>query len=103
MTFIINDIKPLHNAKNNDLTFFESIKYKDQAINTNAFACITTAKLEKLLPKKIDKIIVKNVLLELAKILKKIYPDADVDHPDSSLSSPLKKKYKTDRLIEYFF
>ena len=92
---IINDIKPLHNAKNNDLTFFESIKYKDQAINTNAFACITTAKLEKLLPKKIDKIIVKNVLLELAKILKKIYPDADVDHPDSSLRSPLKKKYKT--------
>ena len=92
---IINDIKPLHSAKNNDLTFFESIKYKDQAINTNAFACITTAKLEKLLPNKIDKIIVKNVLLELAKTLKKIYPDADVDYPDSSLRSPLKKKYKT--------
>ena len=92
---IINDIKPLHIAKNNDLTFFESVKYKDQAIKTNAFACITTEKLEKLLPKKIEKIIVKNVLLELAKILKKIYPDADVDYPDSSLRSPLKKKYKT--------
>ena len=32
--FIINDIKSLQEAKKNDLTFFDSIKYKLFAINT---------------------------------------------------------------------
>ena len=46
------------------------------------------------MPEKTEKIVVKNVLLELAKILKKIYPDADIDHPDLTLRPPSKKKYK---------
>ena len=41
--FIINDIKPLHIAQKNDLTFFDSIKYKDEASNTKGGACITTS------------------------------------------------------------
>ena len=92
--FLINDIKPLEKARNKDLSFFDSIKYKVFAINTKAGACITTKELEKFLPKSIQKIIVKNVLLELAKTLKKIYPDADIDYPDLSLKKPNKTKYK---------
>ena len=37
---------------------------------------------------KTQKIIVENVLYELAKVLKKIYPSADVDYPDLSIKKP---------------
>ena len=92
--FVINDVKPLHKANKNDLTFFDSIKYKSLATNTKASGCITTDKLEKFLPKNIEKIIVKNVLFQLAISLKEIYPFADIDYPDLSLDKPSKKKYK---------
>ena len=91
----INDVKTLKKSKKLDLTFFDSIKYKSQALTTKASYCITTKKLEKFLPKKVKKIIVKNVLFELAKVLKKIYPDADIDYPDFTLKSPTKSRYKS--------
>jgi len=90
----INDVKTLKKSKKFDLTFFDSIKYKSHAYSTKASFCITTKKLEKFLPKKVERIIVKNVLFELAKALKKMYPDADIDYPDLSLKSPTKSKYK---------
>ena len=46
------------------------------------------------MPDKVQKIIVKNVLLELAKALKAIYPLADVDYPDLSLKNPNNKSFK---------
>ena len=90
--FIINSVSSLEKAKKNDLTFFDSIKYKSFATNTQASACITTEKLKFFLPKNIEKIIVKNVLFELANVLSKIYPNADIDYPDLSLRKPTKKK-----------
>tara|TARA_B100000902_G_scaffold345047_1_gene350820 strand:+ start:849 stop:1376 length:528 start_codon:yes stop_codon:yes gene_type:complete len=90
--FIINNITPLDRAVKNDLTFFDTIKYKTLAINTKASACITTNKLEKYLPEKTLKLIVNNVLFELALALKKMYPSADVDYPDFSLRKPSIKK-----------
>ena len=83
-------IRPLLKAGPKDLSFFDSSKYKDDAKKTKALYCITTQELKKFLPEKTEKIVVKNVLLELAKILKKIYPDADIDHPDLTLR-PLAK------------
>ncbi len=91
----IKEIKTLKKSNKFDLTFFDSIKYKSHALNTKASFCITTEKLEKFLPKNVERIIVKNVLFELAKVLKKIYVNADVDLPDLSLKSPIKKKYKS--------
>ena len=32
--FYINSVKPLHLAKKNDITFFDSIKYKHDALST---------------------------------------------------------------------
>ncbi len=90
----ITDIKNLKKSSKNDLTFFDSIKYKDNASSTKALYCITTAKLEKFLPKKTKKIIVNNVLFELTNALKKIYPDSDIDYPDMSLKIYSKYKYK---------
>ena len=34
--FIIEDIKPLHQAKKNEITFFDSLKYKNIALKTNS-------------------------------------------------------------------
>ena len=45
--FIVNDVKPLQIAKKNDLSFFESSKYKLFANTTKCGACITTKELEK--------------------------------------------------------
>tara|TARA_B100001057_G_C22829464_1_gene942797 strand:- start:750 stop:1709 length:960 start_codon:yes stop_codon:yes gene_type:complete len=91
----LNEIKTLDKAKKFDLTFFDSVKYKNNALNTKGSYCITTAKLEKFLPNTIQKIIVKNVLFELAKVLKKIYPESDMDYPDLSLKLGSKFKYKS--------
>ena len=93
--FVVNDVRGLDTAKKNDLTFFDKSKYLIQAYKTNAGACITTEKLVKHLNKKTNIIIVKNVLLELAIVLKKIYSFADIDYPDLSLQKPNLKKYKT--------
>ena len=46
-----NNIKTLISSNANDLTFFDSIKYKLFAEKTKASVCITTLKLEKFLPK----------------------------------------------------
>ena len=83
--FIINNVRPLSKSEKNDLSFFDSLKYKSEAANTSAGACITTKKLSKYLPKTTQVIIVKNVLFELAKILQIIFPTADVDYPDLNL------------------
>ena len=90
---LISNVKTLNHAKKNDLTFFDSINYKPSALKTKASFCLTTKKLEIFLPKHTERIIVSNVLYELANVLKKIYPEADIDYPDMSLKSPLKKKY----------
>ena len=90
-----NEIKTLDKSKKFDLTFFDSSKYKSSALTTQASFCITTSKLSKFLPINTKKIIVKNVLYELAKVLKRIYPNADIDYPDSSLKQASKTKYKS--------
>ena len=70
----VNDIKDLLGSEKNDITFFDSIKYKTDAIRTKAEACITTIKLKKFLPQKVVCIIVNNVLFELATLVKKNLP-----------------------------
>ena len=93
--FIIQDIKPLTSANQNDISFFDSLKYKEDALNTKASVCITTETLSKFLPKSTYPVLVKNVLLELAKTLKKLYPKADIDYPDFTLKKPSARIYKS--------
>ncbi len=83
----ISDIKTLDKATKNDITFFNSLDYKDLANKTKAAACITTNSLQNFLPNDCLKIVVKSVLFTAAKITKKFYPKADLDYPDSSLVS----------------
>ena len=92
--FNIVSIKPLHKAKINDLSFFDSINYKENALKTKASACITNSNLEKYLPSSTEKIIVKHVLFDLAKSIKTLYPDADIDYNDKSLKPANTKNFK---------
>ena len=92
---IIKDIKPLNKSNSKDLTFFDSVKYKTQASKTKASFCITSKKLSNYLPKNVTLIVVENVLFELAKSLKELYHDADIDYPDFTLKTPVKTKFKS--------
>ena len=89
----ISDIKNLEHATSNDLTFLDSVKYVDSAKLTKALFCLTTEKLKIFLPKKCVPILVGNVLFELCKVVRKFYPNADVDTPDLSLKNPKKSSY----------
>ena len=93
--FVVKDIKPLHSAGAGELSFLDTVNYKEIALNTKASVCITNKKLEKFLPTKVKKIIVNNVLLELAKILQILYPFSEVDLPDKSLKTPSIKNFKS--------
>ena len=89
----INDIKTLDEAGKLDLTFFDSLNYKNVAEKTKAGSCITRENLKRNLPKACEAIIVKNVLFELAKVTSKFYLNADLDYPDNSLKKPNKSKF----------
>ena len=90
---VIQDIKTLDKAEKSDLTFFDSLLYKDLAIKTKAGSCITKENLKKYLPKSCYPVCVKSVLFELAKVTSKFYPYADIDYPDITLKKPNKSKY----------
>ena len=72
----INNIMDLFRAKENDITFLNSIKFKEKSLKCKATACITTKKLTKNLPENCIKIIVDNVLLSAAKVSKLFYPES---------------------------
>ena len=91
----LDNIKSLGEATKLDLTFYDSKKYKNLANQTKARYCITTENLSKDLPKSIEKILVKKVLVELARVSKIMYPFSDLDYPDFSLKKPAKSKFKT--------
>ena len=94
----INDVKDLVSAQNNDLTFFHSKKYENIAKETKASYCITTENLKDILPNSCIPIVVKNVLVSIAKITSKIYPNAINDNFDTTVTTINETKFK-DKVI----
>ena len=94
----IFDIKNLDESTSNDITFFNSIKYKEQANKTKASYCITNNKLVKYLPSSCKSIVVENVLLSLAKVTKLFYPYSDVDNFQVDLKKLNKSLIKKNKL-----
>ena len=90
----IHNIIDLFRAKENDITFLNSVKYKEKSLKSKATACITNKDLTKYLPNNCLKIIVDNVLLSAAKVSKLFYPESDFDHLDKTLVSSEKVKDK---------
>jgi UDP-3-O-[3-hydroxymyristoyl] glucosamine N-acyltransferase len=82
---LVADIKDLKTAREEHLTFFHSKKYLIQASKTKASFCITLKNLARYLPKECKPICVKNVLMTLAQITAKFYPDAINDNFDNSV------------------
>ena len=88
------DIKDLHSSQQNDITFFHSKKYVDQAKITKASYCITTEKLKSYLPKKCISIISNKVLLDTALLTKIFYPESVTDDFDNTVEDINKTEFK---------
>ncbi len=82
----INDIKDISSSLEGDITFFNSIKYKNLLNNTKASFCLTTKNFSIFLPKSCKPIIVNNVLIALSKITNLFYPNSINDNFDNSVS-----------------
>ena len=93
--FEVYGIETLDNAKDNEMTFLNSVKYKELSLKTKAAACITSPNLSKFLPKNCVKINVKNILFSVTLVSKMFYPKADVDYPDLNL-------LRSDELIDKY-
>ena len=81
----IKDIKDLYTAKENEITFFHSKKYKEIAKNTKASFCITSNSLKNELPKTCIPLVVDNVLVSVSTLTAKFYPDAISDYYDDTV------------------
>ena len=90
----IYNVSDLVNATNKDLTFFHSKNYSELASKTKASYCITLDNLSHFLPNSCKKIVVKNVLLTMAKITKEFYPKSIVDDFDDSVKDISKTSFK---------
>ena len=92
----VYDVADLVYATNKDLTFFHSKNYSELASKTKASYCVTLDSLSQFLPDSCKKIVVKNVLLTMAKITKEFYPKSIVDDFDETAKdiskTSLKKK-----------
>ena len=80
---IIN-INDLNSAKEGEITFFHSKKYKDIAKKTKASFCLTTELLKKELPKSCIAVVVDNVLVSTSKITSLFYPQSINDDFDET-------------------
>ena len=90
----IYNVSDLQNATRNDLTFFHSKNYSSIASKTKALYCVTLDSLSHFLPRSCKKIIVKNVLLTMAKITKEFYPKSITDDFDDSAKDISKTSFK---------
>ena len=90
----IYNVSDLVSATNKDLTFFHSKNYSSLASKTKAFYCVTLENLSQFLPTSCNKIIVKNVLLTIAKITKELYPNSIVHDFDYTAKDISKTSFK---------
>ena len=90
----ISNITDLSSASSKDITFLNSNKYMSQASVTKAAACITTKNLQHILPNECEKIIVENVLINIAKVTEIFYPDSINDDFDNPVKEISKTKFK---------
>ena len=90
---LIENIKELNSAKQNDLSFFNSLKYVDLLKNTKSKFVITHKKYENIVKKYSNPILVKNVLKAVAQITMLFYPESLDDAVDFKVMKPNQKKY----------
>ncbi len=87
----IKNISELDQAMKNDISFFHSINYLDKLKKSKSNLILTSKRYSQHIPKNKKIIVVKNILLSVAKITSLFYPDALDDIFDKSLE-PVKTK-----------
>ena len=97
-SYKIEDIKDLVSSNKNDITFFHSKKYKNDANQTKASFCLTTDVLKKELPDSCIPLVVENVLVSTSKITSFFYPNSINDYFDETVSFIHDTKFK-DKVI----
>ncbi len=90
----INNIKDLKSAKNNDISFFNSLKYIDVLKHSKSSFIITDQKYEKIVKKYSNPVIVRNILKSVAIVTKLFYPDSIEDAVDLSVKISERNKFK---------
>tara|TARA_B100001057_G_C22805362_1_gene933190 strand:+ start:721 stop:1698 length:978 start_codon:yes stop_codon:yes gene_type:complete len=90
----VNDIKDLSSSKKGDITFFHSKKYSELASSINASFCITNENLQSFLPTSCKVIISDRILLDVAKITKKFYPNSVTDNFDNEVEHIENSQFK---------
>ena len=90
---LLYDIKNLNEATSKDISFFHSIKYKNLAIKTKAYACITKKEFFDYLPDSCIKISCENVLLSTAMITAKFYPNS-INDDNNHILFDINEKFK---------
>ena len=98
--FKIHGLESLDRAKENDITFLNSTRYKDLSLKTKASACITSKNFSKFLPDKCIKINVKNILFTVTQISRMFYPKADIDYPDMNLTDSSSRQLSECQYLE---
>ena len=89
----INNITDLVNAKKNDISFFNSLKYLQQLKKTKASYVIVDEKHVNIVKNYSKPIVVKNVLIAVSYVTEVFYPDSLNDAIDFSLNKPDRNKY----------
>jgi UDP-3-O-[3-hydroxymyristoyl] glucosamine N-acyltransferase len=73
---LINDVKPLDQATDGDLTFFSNSKYINDFKSSKASVCITHPKFKEHAPHGVILLLSENPYASYATLLKKFYPDS---------------------------
>jgi UDP-3-O-[3-hydroxymyristoyl] glucosamine N-acyltransferase len=90
----INGINDLENAKLNEISFFNSLKYLELLKKTKSKYIITDVKYKKVLKDYCSPLVVENVLKAVAIVTNLFYPNSLKDTVDFNISEENMKNYK---------
>ena len=81
--YVIEDVAPLDNAGENDLSFLDNVKYKEQFLNTKAAACLVHPDVAMLAPKGVRLLLSPNPYKSYALVAQAFYPE---EKPEASIA-----------------
>lgn len=98
---LVHNISTLEEAKTNDITFFDKVKYEDLLNKSKASNIIIREEhLGLVKNKNVQLIISKNPLLDFILVAKTFYPDASQDENDIKLAKKYSKYLKKNIVID---
>ena len=96
----INNISNLNDAKKNEITFFDNVKYLDLLKKTKASFCLIKENFVKYLNNDCLAIISEAPLLDFILLAKMFYPESDTDNYDFKQNAKYKNLNKNNVFID---